>query len=317
MNYHAPFWLRNGHLQSIYPALFRKVDDSFFKRDRISTPDDDFLDLDWARQGNKRAVVITHGLEGNSRRPYVLGMTETALRNKWDVCAWNFRSCSGQMNKRLTTYHSGETHDLELVINTVSKLGYSEIALIGFSIGGNKTLLYLGREKTSHPTNLLGSVTFSVPLELSTSSAQLAKKANRIYMLNFLKSFREKFEEKNKDFPNAIDLSNFNKIKTFKEFDGRYTAPMNNFSSAEEYWRYSSSLYHLAHIDKPSLIVNALDDPFLSRDCFPDTTQTGNENVILEAPQFGGHVGFMPEKKDLTYWSERRAFDFLNKLSRL
>ena len=126
MTYRAPWWMSNPHFQTIFPSQFRRVGDSFFTRERITTDDGDFLDLDWARAGNNRLVVLSHGLEGHSRRPYMLGMARAALAEGWDVLAWNFRSCSGEANRILTTYHSGQTHDLAQVIDLGAAQGYRE-----------------------------------------------------------------------------------------------------------------------------------------------------------------------------------------------
>lgn len=314
MEYHPPWWARNGHFQSIYPSLFRKVSADFYIRERIDTPDEDFLDLDWARNGNKRLLIISHGLEGHSRRPYVVGMAKAAINHHWDVLAWNFRSCSGETNRKLKTYHSGETQDLSLVINHAIRSGYKKICLIGFSIGGNKTLLYLGREAEQVPKEVIGAVTFSVPLDLSSTSEQLALAKNKIYMKNFLVSFKEKLKQKKKAFPNEISLKDFSNIKTFYDLDSRYTAPLNGFSSAEEYWHHSSSGRYLDQISRPTLLISALDDPFLTHQCYPQDATKGNPMFRLETPSYGGHVGFMSFNGSGVYWSEERAISFLNEL---
>lgn len=317
MDYSPPWWARNGHFQSIYPSLFRKVNTDFYERERIETPDQDFLDLDWARNHNQRLLILSHGLEGHSRRPYVAGMAKTAIDHNWDVLAWNFRSCSGEPNKNLNTYHSGQTQDLNLVIQHAISHGYQEIGLIGFSIGGNKTLLYLGREAEMVPEHVVGAVTFSVPCDLSSSSAQLALSKNKLYMKNFLLSFKQKMEQKRQTFPDKIDLSDFRKIKTFYDFDSRYTAPLNGFDSAEHYWHESSSGRYIKNIKTPTLLVSALDDPFLPPECFPFEAAEDNPHFHLETPQYGGHVGFMDINRQGRYWSETRAIEYLNNLSKL
>jgi len=316
VEYRPPWWLKNGHLQSIYPSLFRKVNDDFFERRRIDTSDGDFLDLDIAQNGHRRLVVLSHGLEGHSRRPYVLGMARAALEERWDVLAWNFRSCSGEPNRKLASYHSGQTQDLEQVVAYGNALGYDEIALVGFSIGGNKTLLYLGRDEVVRPDNLIGAVTFSVPVDLKSSAKHLAKKQNALYMRNFLHSFKGKLTLKAEQYPEALDLSKFKRIKTFAEYDNAFTAPLNGFENAEAYWAYSSSSRVLDGIQLPVLLVSALDDPFLTPECYPVKQVEHNAALTLEMPRYGGHVGFM-SAAGARYWSERRAFRFLNKLSAL
>lgn len=315
MTYHPPLLVRNGHIHSIYPSLFRQVNDCPFLRERITTPDDDFLDLDWLANKHKRLVILSHGLEGHSRRPYILGMAKAASLQQWDVLAWNYRGCSGEPNKQLYSYHSGKTEDLECVINHAIKKGYSEVALIGFSIGGNKTLLHIGREKQALPEQLIAAVALSVPCDLHSSSKHLAQWTHKLYMKNFLKSFKQKFKQKAILFPTQIDLKGYNRIKTFKEFDDRFTAPMNGFQSAEDYWFQSSSIYHLEKIAIPTLILNALDDPFLPPECFPIEQAKKNSYLHLEMPRYGGHIGFMPELKDDLYYSEQRALSFISQYS--
>lgn len=317
MSYSPSWWLRNGHLQSIYPSLFRRLDDDFFVRERIDTPDNDFLDLDWVRSGHKRLVVLTHGLEGHSRRPYMVGMAAAAAKQNWDVLAWNFRSCSGEPNLRLPSYHSGATDDLETVIKYAASKSYREIALVGFSIGGNKTLIHLGRKGDAISTKILGAVVFSVPCDLASSSKQLAKMKNVLYMKNFLGSLKQKLSDKKRLYPQEIDLTHFSKIKNFHDFDSLYTAPMNGFMSAEDYWAKSSSKQYIEAIRVPTLMVSAKNDPFLTPECFPYEIVKRNPKLILETPEFGGHVGFMSINKNKRYWSEQRAIDYLDSLSQL
>ncbi len=320
VEYLPPWWARNGHIQSIYPSLFRKLSTEIYTRERIETPDQDFLDLDWARSSEtcraKRLVILSHGLEGHSRRPYVLGMAKIAIQHKWDALAWNFRSCSGEPNRKLHSYHSGQTQDLQLVVNYALKQGYEEICLIGFSIGGNKTLLYLGREAANVPKEVLAAVAFSVPCDLSSSSKQLALPKNKLYMKNFLLSLKVKLKQKQSKYPDDVDLNGFRKIKTFYDFDSRYTAPLNGFSCAEEYWQESSSGKYLEHIRTPTLVISALDDPFLTQECYPHRAAEKNPCFKLETPRFGGHVGFMGFNRQGPYWSEERAMKYLNNLSK-
>lgn len=279
------------------------------------TPDHDFLDLDWLRTNNKRLLILSHGLEGNSRRPYMLGMAKAAAEQQWDVLAWNYRGCSGEPNYHLPSYHSGKTDDLANVIKHGVASGYAEIALVGFSIGGNKTLLHLGREQQELAKEIIAAVALSVPCDLHSSSLQLAQWTHTLYMKNFLRSFKEKLELKQKMFPEQVNLSGFKRIRTFKDFDERYTAPLNGFSSAEDYWYQSSCIHYLDKIRQPTLIINALDDPFLPAQCFPIEQATKNSYLHLEMPRYGGHIGFVPQIKNTLYYSEQRALEFLNKYS--
>jgi uncharacterized protein len=311
-NYHAPLFLQNGHIQSIYPTLFRKFDTCFYERERIFTPDDDFLDIDWSRTGSNKLAIISHGLEGNSHRNYVVGMVKMLNRNGWDALAWNYRSCSGEMNRRLRFYNSGTIDDLEVVIEHASKIeSYKEIVLIGFSMGGNLSLLYLGNKGSRVDSKIGRSVVFSVPCDLKASTRELAKFKNRIYMGRFLKTLHQKIRTKMKLMPGQINDDNYHLIKNFKDYDDRYTAPLHGFNNAEDYWSKCSSNRFIPEIKIPTLIVNARNDPFIADGCYPVNETSDSKCVYLETPRSGGHVGFMQFKRDKSYWSEERTIEFL------
>lgn len=316
-HYSPPFLLANGYLQSILPALFRRIDCSHFERERLSTDDGDFLDLDWSRVestedlDDKTLVVISHGLEGHSRRPYVAGIAREANEQGWDVLAWNFRSCSGEMNKTLRFYHSGATDDLHRVLMHAHDLGYSAIHLVGFSMGGNLSLLYAGRAGRDIPHYVKSVCAFSVPCDLSDSAKQLSLPLNKIFMWRFLKDLRAKIEAKARDFPARINADNYHLIKNFRHFDDRYTAPIHGFKDAADYWQKSSCKPVLKDIRVPALLINAKNDPFLAESCFPYDEAKNSRWLHLEVPQSGGHVGFMEINRNHIYWMERRVVKWL------
>ncbi len=312
-HYNPPFWLRNGHVQTLWPALFRRIDDVDPVRERLATEDDDFLDLDWYRGGNDRLLVISHGLEGSSRRPYVMGLARAALRAGWDALAWNFRSCSGEMNLQPRFYHSGATVDLDAVARRAlaDAAAYRTLALAGFSMGGNLTLVYMGQQGNRLDSRIAGGVTFSVPCDLAASAACLARPWNRLYMSKFMRELRRKMRAKHRRFPEIISLVGLNEIRTFREFDDRYTAPLHGFENAEDYWSRCSSGRFLSNIKAPVLILNALDDPFLADGCYPYDQVRRLPHITLETPRRGGHVGFVSTRRDGLYWSEQRALQFL------
>lgn len=304
--------MQNGHIQSIYPTLFRRFDTGFYERERIFTPDDDFLDIDWSRTGSNKLAIISHGLEGNSHRNYVVGMVKMLNRNGWDALAWNYRSCSGEMNRRLRFYNSGTIDDLEVVIEHAAKIeSYKEIVLIGFSMGGNLSLLYLGNKGSRIDSKIVRSVVFSVPCDLKASTRELAKFKNRIYMGRFLKTLHQKIRTKMKLMPGQINDDNYHLIKNFKDYDDRYTAPLHGFNNAEDYWSKCSSNRFIPEIKIPTLIVNARNDPFIADGCYPVNETSDSKCVYLETPRSGGHVGFMQFKRDKSYWSEERTIEFL------
>ncbi|GAB3645793.1 alpha/beta fold hydrolase [Echinicola sediminis] len=308
--YSGPAILFNGHLQTIIPALFRKTFSLPFERERINTQDGDFLDLDFLKGDNSKIVIISHGLEGDSRRPYMCGMANHFFYQGYDVLAWNFRGCSGEMNKKPFFYHSGATYDLDDVVRHVEK-DYSEIYLIGFSLGGNMTLKYLG-ESIDRSNKIKKAVAISVPLHLKSSCIKISTGENIIYSRRFLRTLKQKIRLKSQSFPDHISTDGLEKISTLKEFDNRYTGPMHGFNDANHYYDKCSSLYFLEGIQIPTLVLNAQNDPFLSPKCFPHELGHSLENIYMEFPEIGGHVGFSPRKSKEIYWSEKRAFEFID-----
>ena len=311
-SYVPPVGFSNGHIQSLFPTLFRKVRGVVYERERMWTPDDDFLDLDWSRVGAERLVIITHGLEGNSERWYVLGMVRAVNRSGWDGLAWNMRGCSGEPNNKLRSYHSGASEDLGAVIeHVIDRQEYSSIGLVGFSLGGNMTLKYLGEYGKNLDSSIAMAVTCSVPCDLASGAEEMAKFSNRIYMRRFTRMLHGKIKAKMRIMPDMISDKGYHQIKTFKEFDNRYTAPIHGFRDAEDYYRQASSKQYLQAITIPSLLVNAQNDPFLGEACYPVQEAEANPNLFLEMPESGGHVGFISFNKKGEYWFESRVASFL------
>ena len=313
--YTSPLWLRNGHLQTLWPVLFRNPDMPALWRERIETPDGDFFDIDRipavAGIQSRRVAILSHGLEGHSRRPYMLTMAKILNQNGWDVVARNFRGCSGEPNRRLRLYHSGETDDLDLTVRYCERLGYAMIVLAGFSMGGNQTLKYVGERKLS--PSIRAAVGISVPCDLEGAAEVLARPSRAPYMTYFLRTLRDKIRLKKRMFPDAIDTDGLESMTTFNEFDERFTAPMHGFRSARHYWRESGCVNVLDGIDVPTLLINAADDPFLSESCYPERAAASNPSLTLEVPRWGGHVGFVtPGRKP--GWTERRAATFFEQV---
>ncbi len=338
-SYQPPVYLRGGHLQTIVPSLFRKVSVNYV-RERINTPDHDFLDLDFSGFGsqfsvlhnrytqfeqpddrgrpkteNRNLAILSHGLEGDSSRPYMAGMVRYLNRNGFDCLAWNFRSCSGEMNRQARMYHVGETGDLHQVIQHAVQKGYETIFLLGFSMGGNITLKYLGehgRAGTLHPA-IKRAVTFSVPLDVTTSATRLEAWDSMVYNRRFQRSLKAKMQQKAALMPPELAASNWQQVRTIRQFDDLITGPLHGYSGADEYYSKNSSLPFVPDITIPTLIVNAKNDPFLSPECLPEILAQKLTNVWMEFPASGGHCGFMDRRGGLngTYWSEKRAVQFL------
>jgi predicted alpha/beta-fold hydrolase len=311
-SYQAPCWLPGGHVQTIYPALFRRVRPVTRRAERLELPDGDFLDLEWAEQGRRRLAILCHGLEANARSAYIQGMAAALARRGWDVLAWNFRGCGSGPNRLLRMYHSGATEDLHAVISHALNHHPAEsIDLIGFSLGGNLMLKYLGESASDRSTRLHRAVAFSVPCDLACSSRQLSSLSNRIYMERFLRPMRTKLRAKERLFPDRLDLTGIDRIRTFQEFDDRYTAPIHGFRDAADYWTRNSCRQFLARITLPALLINAENDPFLGPGCYPREEAAASAVFHFESPRAGGHVGFPTLGHGGEYWTESRAVEFL------
>ncbi len=307
------FPLKWGHVQTIFPRIFRNISLPPLVRRRISTPDGDFIDLDWHLTGSSRLAIISHGLEGNSRRAYILGMARALVLAGWDCIAYNFRGCSEEMNKASTMYHSGTTEDLHTVIEYGLDTGnYDEVALIGFSMGGNQTLKYLGEAPDRVPQQIKKAVCLSVPCDLAASSAMLLKNSNRIYTKYFLHSLKQKVRNKNAQYPDLYPLDNLDNISTLTEFDNTYTAPVHGFRDAADYYASCSCKKFLKDVKVQTLLLNSKDDPFLDDSCYPTAEAAANPNLFMQIPLYGGHVGFANFPQEKIYWSEKRAVRFLN-----
>ncbi len=310
--YTPPRFLTNGHVQTVYPILFRKTRALPVERQRLELPDGDFLDLDWLAGGHGRLVFLCHGLEGNSRGLHTSNLMAHLSASGWDVAAMNHRGCGGEPNRLPRLYHSGETDDLHLaLLAALAKGGYAMAALVGYSMGGNQILKYLGEDPERVPAEICAAATLSVPCDLESSAEALARPVNRVYMRYFLRTLLRKIREKQERFPGLLDTQGLESINTFEEFDERFTAPLHGFAGARDYWRKASSKPHLAHIRVPTLLVNAIDDPFLAPECFPALEAAMNPNLRLEVQRHGGHLGFVTLDGTGVYWSERRVAEFL------
>lgn len=312
-SYSAPPLFRNPHVQTVFAGAFRTVRGVFYHRERIGTPDDDFVDVDWSKIGSDRTALVLHGLEGDSGRTYIRGMVRALNRGGWDAAAMNFRSCSGECNRTLRFYHSGETEDIHRVLQHILEPGnYIEVALVGFSLGGNVILKYLGEQGARLHPLVKKAVVFSAPCDLASSALELSRPSNRFYLRRFLRMLHGKIRMKMQLMPDRIADRGFAKIKTFKDYDDRYTSAIFGFGGAEDYWARASSRPGIPRIVIPTLLVNAADDPFLAEPCYPTDEAEASASFYLEIPEHGGHVGFVAFGPLGDYWSERRAVSFLN-----
>lgn len=307
--YKSPFWLRNAHLATIIPSIFRKVEGVDYVRERIITADDDFIDLDWLKNDSKKLLLLAHGLEGDSKRHYMKGPAKYFSDKGWDVVAWNCRSCNGEINRQPRLYHHADTEDLDTILKHINENNnYNEIVLAGFSMGGSIILKYLGEERQK-VNNIIKAVTFSVPCDLKDSALTLSKKGRGFYRKKFLDKLKLKMKQKASIYPDKFNMEGIDDIKHFPEFEEQFTAPIHGFENADDFYKKASAKYYLNGIEIPTLIVNAINDPFFSEACYPYDEVEKLEYVFLETPRRGGHVGFMLSKKEC--WMEKRMFDFV------
>ncbi len=309
--YRPPGLLFNRHLETIYPAIFRRVSHVPYQRERIQTPDHDFLDIDWLTQNSSNLIVLAHGLEGNTQRAYIKGMARAFFEKGFDVLAWNYRGCSEEMNRQLRFYHSGATDDLDTVIqHALGKGKYKTLSLIGFSLGGNLTLKYLGERSATLDTRINRCVAFSVPLDLHQCCLAISLPGNWPYAQRFIKSLKKKVIAKSLVKP-ELDTKGIEKIKGLIAFDNEFTAPLHGFDNALDYYTQCSAIHFVDKIKVPTLIVNALNDPFLDQKAYQANALHQNPYLHFETPHRGGHVGFTLFNQNGVYWSELRALDFI------
>jgi hypothetical protein len=307
--FRPPFFLGNGHIQTVLSILLPPRSGVTFQRERLELIDGDFLDLGWARLGADRLVILSHGLEGSSDARYIRGMAAALNAAEWDVLVWDFRGCSQETNRLPRLYHSGETGDLGAVIDCAAAR-YSRIALVGFSLGGNLILKYLG-ESSPHPA-LVSAAAISAPLDLAATARALDRQwSKRIYRDSLIQSLIAKIEAKAVRFPDKFDVSGVRMIRTFEAFDDRYTAPIHGFRDAKDYWEQTSARQFLHRITVPTLILNACDDPLLTAESFPVAEAEANQRLFLEMPKSGGHLGFIDLVRGIEPWSERRVVEFI------
>jgi len=312
--YKPPFYLKNGYVTTVYSGLFRSIN-LIQERERITLSDGDFLDLDWSfsKEKSNKLIILLHGLEGHGQRPYVTGAAKLFNGNGIDAVCVNFRGCSGEDNRFYYSYHSGATGDLiEVIQHAISNKNYSEIYLKGISLGANIILKYLG-ESNSVPKEVKAGIAVSVPCNLSGAAKELHTFKNKLYHDRFLKPLVKRLQQKQERFPDAIKIEEITSIKTLYDFDNIYTSKAHGFKDAEDYYKKCSSLQFLDNIEVPTLIINALNDSFLSPECYPVKNAKDNTNVFLEMPNYGGHSGFIDRKN--VYYNEKRAFEFIQQFN--
>ncbi len=312
-SYRAPRLFTNGHVQTLYAYRFRKLEKLHYEVERITTADDDFLELSWSKVGGNKLLIALHGLEGSAESIYIHAVIKHFNSKGWDGVGLNFRGCGQEMNRQLRTYHSGETTDLHhLIQHVANNFNYKEIALVGYSLGGNVALKYAGEQANKMNPLIQKVAAVSAPVELNGCALNLEAFNNIIYRKNFLTSLRAKTIAKAQQYPDDIDLTGLNEMKSFYEFDDKYTSKINGFRNATDYYTQSSSVQYIPKITIPALLVNAKDDSFLSESCYPIALAKSSDRFFLETPKNGGHVAFIEFNDDRRYWIEKRLFSFFS-----
>jgi len=312
-NFSPTIPFRNGHFNTMYRPLFMK-DIAKYTRKRVTTWDNDFLDLDFSFVGSKTLVLLIHGLEGSSESKYMASNTNHLNSLGIDTVCFNLRGCSGEDNLLLATYHSGKTEDVDFVVNhLLENYDYKNIIIVGFSLGGNLTLKYLGEQGNNLSPIIKGGIASSVPIDIGTAELEMEKLKNKLYMEMFFKTMKNKILEKSHKFPEYnLDKDKLFKATKFKHLEHLYTAPVFGFDSPEDYWEKASSKPYLSKIKRPTLLVNAKDDTFLSRECYPYEEAEDSEFFFFEGTKYGGHVGFMTSfKPEENRWLEHRIARFI------
>ncbi|CAA6816782.1 MAG: Hydrolase, alpha/beta fold family functionally coupled to Phosphoribulokinase [uncultured Sulfurovum sp.] len=306
------FFLKNAHIQTLYAPLLRKPVRPKVEIERFELADGDFLDAYWHKtkpKDERPIVILLHGLTGSFYSPYIQGIM-SALDNKgFHAVLMSFRACSGEDNRLARSYHSGDTADVKAWINHVHKnYPNNKLYAIGYSIGGNVLLKLLGEEKNN--LALEATVSVSAPMDLAVCAEVISKGFAKNYEKHLLKpliaSLKRKYNTFNMETYLTLKENEIDTIKTIEAFDEHYTAPMHGFKSAKDYYTQSSSKQFLKHISIPTLILHALDDPFMDERVLPSHHELSSK-ITLELSPYGGHLGFVSGSLfKPSYWLEER-----------
>ncbi len=308
--------LAGAHRQTIFGRLLRREPRLPFRRERLDTPDGDFVDLDFPELGigdDAPLVLLLHGLEGFARRGYALNVYRELAARGIAAVGLNFRSCSGEPNRTARFYHSGDTGDLRAVVeHLAARFSDRRLGAVGFSLGGNALLKYLGEEGAR--SRIAAAAAVSVPYDLAAGALSLERsRMGRWYTGMFIRTLAAKARAKRELLLAAgIDLDRVLAARTFREFDDAATAPLHGFRDADDYYRRCSSAAFLERIRVPTLLLQSKDDPFLPPDAFPWSAVRANARLQVAMTEAGGHVGFIGGSiLHPTFWAERQAARFL------
>ena len=312
-DFKAAWYLANPHLQTIWPYVFRPRRYPPYKMERLELPDGDFVDLLWTTPSGKQPIVVLlHGLEGSYQSHYMSGLLRSLHDSGFRCVVMHFRGCSGEPNRLDRAYHSGETGDLAYLIKTVKQREpHTPVFAVGVSVGGNVLLKWLGETGADNP--LVAAAAISVPFQLNLAVARMEQGFGRVYQRYLLRSLQRNTQRKFASRNAPFDLKRLAKIKTLREFDDLVTAPLHGFQSAAHYYEVCSSRRYLGTIERPTLIIHAKDDPFMTPQVIPEPHEL-SKSTILELSERGGHVGFIANQRfKLAFTVEARIKTFFRK----
>jgi len=256
-----------------------------------SRPADGIVRAPWVGPPGQPTLALFHGLEGNSESHYSRAFMGEAGRRRWNGCVVHFRGCGGFPNRRPRAYHSGDSEEIDWILRRLRAQVGGPLFVVGISLGGNALLKWLGEVALGAQGVIDAAAAVCPPQDLRAGAYALAAGFNRLYMHNFLRSLIPGALALLERFPELYDAEKVRRCSSFIDFDEVVTAPLHGFRSAEEYWRRSSCGPFLASIRAPTLVVNALNDPFIPVACLRPP-EAVSQAVRLSYPSQGGHVGF-------------------------
>jgi uncharacterized protein len=285
------WWCRGAHLQTLWPKWFAPRPALALRRERVELPDGDFVDIDWTCGADGPIVLLLHGLQGSAESHYARTLLQAFHRRRWRGAILHFRGCSGEPNRLPRSYHSGDTGDLAYVVERIRRREpTAPVAAVGVSLGGNVLVKWLGELGTRSP--LAAAVAISVPFLLGRAADRLNRGFSRVYQWHLLRSLRRAIVQKRRRVEVALAVADLSRLRCFRDFDTHVTAALHGFRDAEHYYAAASSRAYVARVATPTLLIQALDDPFMTPDVIPDARGLP-PCITLEVHKYGGHVGFV------------------------
>ena len=305
------WWLRGAHAQTIWSSFVRRKPRLNIDWQRVELPDGDFIDLAWSGPKQGKTVLLLHGLEGSVHSVYVSGLMYELNRRGYRACLMHFRGCSDQPNRLPLWYHSGQSEDPQYILKFLcDQMGIEVYAAVGFSLGGNVLLKWLGEQGAAMP--IQRAAVMSVPFRLEHAAQRMDTGFSRLYQWHLVSSMRRKYKKKFTHVTSPLDVD-INTLDTFWQFDDQVTAPLHGFKGVHDYYARASSRQFIPRIRVPTLILHANDDPFMYLHT-PPLCDELPDNVWLELTEQGGHVGFISGMVPglAHYWGERRLLEWID-----